>query len=210
MSFVTTANVTVPYNSTETTFNSPKTAPKIPETAHGNAIAETIVGVVVTQTVTAGGSVGDGYRGSTTSTTTSTMTRNVTLTDPINTHASTVVPVDTTRWMVNNTSVDTQSYIDISTFSASGLVHQSSKTSSEPTMSFSGSGTIISTSVVSPSGTGTGTSGDSTGASTGAVTSNIAHNHKSSAPKVVEVKGSSLPMLAGFGVAGVFGLRIML
>ncbi|KAK5128340.1 hypothetical protein LTR85_003008 [Meristemomyces frigidus] len=178
--------------------------------ASDEAVSGTTVVAVVTQNVTA--SAGDGSGGLSTTSTTSTMTRNVTLTDPINTQITTVVPLSTTMTHVNNTSTDTEAFIDISTFSASGLTLASSSTSPTSLSSSSGSGgTLTSTKVIRPSATETRT-GSETGMMgfTPAATSNVDAHPSSAAPKAVEMQGSYLPMLAGFGFAGVFGLFLML
>ncbi|KAK5133393.1 hypothetical protein LTR08_007732 [Meristemomyces frigidus] len=166
------------------------------------------VATVVTEYVTA--STADGYRSSTTSTTrvtstrTNTMTQNVTLTDPINTHITTVVPLNHTRAHSNNTSIDTNIYLNISTFSAPGL----------PSLShgITSLGTVTTTSNANEPSTTTTHSGGENGmlGFTPAVTSDVGRNHSSAATKVIEVPGSYLPMLAGIGLAGVFGLFVML
>lgn len=189
-----------------------------PTTVSEEATSVTTAVVIVTQSVTIGlassggltaGPAPESYEGLFTTSTTWTRTRNVTLTDPINTHIVTVVPANATMTHVNDTSTDADSYINMSTFSASGLTLNSSSHSETLTKS-SSSETLTSTKVVRPSATETH-SGSETGmlGFTPAATSDVGE-HRSSAPKAVVAEGSYLPMLAGFGFAGVFGLFLLL
>ncbi|KAK4547707.1 hypothetical protein LTR36_000665 [Oleoguttula mirabilis] len=181
-----------------------------PTTASDEATSMTNAVVVATQNVTVPPTEGS-YRGLSTTSTTSTWTRNVTLTDLINTNVVTVVPLNATPAHINNTSIDTDVYIDISTFSASGITPATYSSSESPTNSSSSETATSTSKVIRPSATETRT-GSETGMMgfTPAVTSNVGKNHSSAAPKMVEVEGSYLPILAGFGFAGVFVLFLML
>ena len=141
--------------------------------------------------------------------TTSTVTRNVTLTDPINPHITTVVPFGTNRTHFNNTSIDTEIYLNISTFSATGLTRASSATTtSVKTLVTTGDTSAI----LQPSITTTTQSGDENGmlGFTPAVTSDVGKSQSSAATNGIEVSGPYLAMLAGIALAAVFGLFVML
>lgn len=177
-------------------------------------VVSTVVATVVVATSIVTASSGDGHGGSTTSTTTitTTHTTNVTLTDPINTLITSIGPANTTLPQINNTAIDTNSYLNISAFTATDLTLLPSSAPDAASFSLRSSShheTVTSTQVIRPSVTET-RSGTGNTAFTAAVTSDLAGNHSSAGFKAVEMDGSYLPMLAGLGPTGVFGLALML
>lgn len=126
------------------------------------------------------------------------------LTDPINTNITTVVH-GTSISRTNNTSVDTESYINISTFRMSGQPTTSADHTSPPHPAYSASTTTASASTTTA--TASTTSTDPLVGHTGAVTSKLGSHHSSDA---VEFNVPPVPALMVLALALCFGVALFL
>jgi hypothetical protein len=148
-----------------------------------------------------------------------------TLVDPINPSATAVVTNLSAYTQRNNTSTDTHSYLDISTFSATSLygltgspaLASSNATAGADTASGpnSPSTTVTSTQVINPSSTPATTTTTSNAASvsgySSAVTSNVGNNSSPGAATLFLADGSMTALkFLGMGFAGVAGLLFFL
>ncbi|KAI7241872.1 hypothetical protein KC330_g242 [Hortaea werneckii] len=177
----------------------------------------TIVDATVTEVVTASEESSNNLiAGMSTSTSTTTITNSITLTNPLNPAATTVVPANYTHPNISNTSINTEIFVNISTFSATGLTISSTEVSSTEAGSTLETGvgnseTSISSKVVSPSATETQPFNNGPQDFSPAATTNIGgQNHSSEGVKTTGGDGTFYMIAAVLGLAEVGGLMLLL
>ncbi|KAI7159471.1 hypothetical protein KC349_g4119 [Hortaea werneckii] len=184
---------------------------------HDGASIYTIVDATVTEVVTASEeSSKDLLASMSTSTSTTTITNSITLTNPLNPAATTVVPANYTHPNISNTSINTEIFVNISTFSATGLTISSTEVSSTEAGStletgLGNSKTSISSKVVSPSATETQPFNNGPQDFSPAATTNIGgQNHSSEGVKTTGGDGTFYMIAAVLGLAEIGGLMLLL
>ncbi|GAB1739170.1 hypothetical protein NU219Hw_g3921t1 [Hortaea werneckii] len=185
--------------------------------AHNGASIYTIVDATVTEVVTASGALSKSVLASmSTSTSTTTITNNITLTNPLNPAATTVVPANYTHPNISNTSINTEIFVNISTFSATGLTISSigiSSTEAGSTLEtgLGNSETSISSEVMRPSATETAPFNNGPQDFSPAATTNIGGpNHSSEGVKTTGGDGTFYVIAAVLGLAEIGGLMLLL
>ncbi|KAI7554133.1 hypothetical protein KC331_g755 [Hortaea werneckii] len=183
---------------------------------HDGVSIHTIVDATVTEVVTASEESSNNLLASmSTSTSTTTITNNITLTNPLNPAATTVVPADYTRQNISNTSINTEIFVNISTFSATGLTVSSTEVSTtEATTLETGlasSETSISSKVIRPSATETQPFNNGPQDFSPAATTNIGgQNHSSEGVKTTGGDGAFYMIAAVLGLAEIGGLMLLM
>ncbi|KAI7553699.1 hypothetical protein KC331_g1048 [Hortaea werneckii] len=184
---------------------------------HDGASIYTIVDATVTEVVTASEESSNNLLASmSTSTSTTTITNSITLTNPLNPAATTVVPANYTHPNISNTSINTEIFVSISTFSATGLTISSTEVSSTEAGStletgLGNSETSISSKVVSPSATETQPFNNGPQNFLPAATTNIGgQNHSSEGVKTTGGDGTFYMIAAVLGLAEIGGFMLLL
>ncbi|GAB1728034.1 hypothetical protein NU195Hw_g5773t2 [Hortaea werneckii] len=151
-----------------------------------------------------------------TSTSTTTITNNITLTNPLYPAATTVVPANYTHPNISNTSINTEIFVNISTFSATGLTIASTEGLSTEASSTLETGlvnseTSISSKVARPSATETEPFNNGPQDFSPAATTNIGgQNHSSEGVKTTAGDCTFYVMAAVLGLAENGGLMLLL
>ncbi|KAI6838457.1 hypothetical protein KC340_g3799 [Hortaea werneckii] len=184
---------------------------------HDGVSIHTIVDATVTEVVTASEESSNNLLASmSTSTSTTTITNNITLTNPLNPAATNVVPADYTRQNISNTSINTEIFVNISTFSATGLTISStevSTTEADSTLEtgLGNSETSISSKVIRPSATETQPFNNGPQDFSPAATTNIGgQNHSSEGVKTTGGDGAFYMIAAVLGLAEIGGLMLLM
>ncbi|RMY13278.1 hypothetical protein D0867_07507 [Hortaea werneckii] len=177
----------------------------------------TIVDATVTEVVTASEESSNNLIASmSTSTSTTTITNSITLTNPLNPAATTVVPANYTHPNISNTSINTEIFVNISTFSATGLIISSTEVSTTEAGSTLETGlvnseTSISSKVIRPSATETQPFNNGPQDFSPAATTNIGgQNHSSEGVKTTGGDGTFYVIAAVLGLAEIGGLMLLL
>ncbi|KAI7484244.1 hypothetical protein KC351_g4623 [Hortaea werneckii] len=185
--------------------------------AHDDISVSTIVFSTATVVVTASEALSSSIHASTsTSTSTTTITNNITLTNPLYPAATTVVTANYTHPNISNTSVNTEIFVNISTFSATGLTISSTEVLSTGASStletgLVNSGTTISSKAISPSATETEPFNNGPQDFSPAATTNIGvGNHSSEGVKTTGGGGTFYVIAAVLGLAEIGGLMLLL
>ncbi|KAI7271120.1 hypothetical protein KC345_g7279 [Hortaea werneckii] len=151
-----------------------------------------------------------------TSTSTTTITNSITVTNPLYPAATTVVPANYTHPNISNTSINTEIFVNISTFSATGLTISSTgvlstETSSTPETGLVNSGTSISSKVIRPSATETEPFHNGPQDFSPTATTNIGvQNHSSEGVKTTGGDCTFYVIAAVLGLAEIGGLMLLL
>ncbi|KAI7325264.1 hypothetical protein KC315_g8014 [Hortaea werneckii] len=184
---------------------------------HDGVSIHTIVDATVTEVVTASEESSNNLLASmSTSTSTTTITNSITLTNPLNPAATTVVPADYTRQNISNTSINTEIFVNISSFSATGLtisstVVLSTGASSTLETGLINSETSISSQVIRPSATETEPFNNGPQDFSPAATTNIGgQNHSSEGVKTTGGDGTFYMIAAMLGLAEIGGLMLLM
>ncbi|KAI6914701.1 hypothetical protein KC316_g13783 [Hortaea werneckii] len=183
---------------------------------HDGVSIHTIVDATVTEVVTASEESSNNLLASmSTSTSTTTITNNIPLTNPLNPAATTVVPADYTRQNISNTSINTEIFVNISTFSATGLTVSSTEVSTKEATTLetglASSETSISSKVIRPSATETQPFNNGPQDFSPAATTNIGgQNHSSEGVKTTGGDGAFYMIAAVLGLAEIGGLMLLM
>ncbi|KAI7186609.1 hypothetical protein KC343_g12108 [Hortaea werneckii] len=151
-----------------------------------------------------------------TSTSTTTITNNITLTNPLYPAATTVVPANYTHPNISNTSINIEIFVNISTFSATGLTIASTgglstEASSTLETGLVNSETSISSTVTRPSATETEPFNNGPQDFSPAATTNIGgQNHSSEGVKTTRGDCTFYVIAAVLGLAEIGGLMLLL
>ncbi|KAI6845004.1 hypothetical protein KC332_g3528 [Hortaea werneckii] len=169
--------------------------------------------VVVTASETLSSSV---LASMSTTTSTTTITNSITLTNPLYPAATTVVPANYTHPNISNTSINTGIFVNISTFSATGLTIASTgglSTEASTTLETGlvNSETSISSKVIRPSATETEPFNNGPQDFSPAATTNIGgQNHSSEGVKTTGGDCTFYVIAAVLGLADIGGLMLLL
>ncbi|KAI7337775.1 hypothetical protein KC315_g2109 [Hortaea werneckii] len=180
---------------------------------HDDFSVSTITTVVVTASEAMSSSI---LASMSTSTSTTTITSNITLTNPLYPAATTVVPPGYTHTNISNTSINTEIFVNISTFSATGLTISSTEVLSTGASSTLETGivnseTSISSKVIRPSATETEPFNNGPQDFSPAATTNIGGgNHSSEGVKTTGGGGTFYVIAAVLGLAEIGGLMLLL
>ncbi|KAI6803702.1 hypothetical protein KC361_g575 [Hortaea werneckii] len=175
------------------------------------------VSMITTVVVTASEAMSSSILASmSTSASTTTITSNITLTNPLYPAATTVVPADYTHPNISNTSINTEIFVNISTFSATGLTISSTEVLSTGASSTLETGivnseTSISSKVIRPSATETEPFNNGPQDFSPAATTNIGGgNHSSEGVKTTGGGGTFYVIAAVLGLAEIGRLMLLL
>ncbi|KAI7317809.1 hypothetical protein KC326_g3839 [Hortaea werneckii] len=184
---------------------------------HDGASIYTIVDATVTEVVTASEESSNNLIASmSTSTSTTTITNSITLTNPLNPAATTVVPANYTHPNISNTSINTEIFVNISTFSATGLTISSTEVSTTEAGSTLETGLInsetgFSSKAIRPSATETEPFNNGPQDFSPAATTNIGgQNHSSEGVKTTGGDVTFYMIAAVLGLAEIGGLMLLL
>lgn len=184
---------------------------------HDGASIYTIVDATVTEVVTASEEMSNNLGASmSTSTSTTTITNNITLTNPLNPAATTVVPANYAHRNISNTSINTEIFVNISTFSATGLTVSSTEVLSTGASSTLETGlvnseTSTSSRLIRPSATETEPFNNGPQDFSPAATTNIgSQNHSSEGVRTTGGDGAFYVIAAVLGLAEIGGLMLLL